>query len=272
MPDDISDIREFYDKRVDNESGRLERHPVEHDVTWRFLDKYLPPAGRVLDIGAAAGVYTIPLAKRGYSVTAADLSPGLIGECEKRVRENGLEDRVKCIVSDARDLAQITDADYDAVLLLGPLYHLVYEEDRLKVLKEVYSRMKPGGIIFSSHISRYGIWGDVLMSIPHYIEYRDDVNSVFATGRDLDTPSWGPGGFRACFSTVPEITPLHEQCGFRTLAIAGMEPAGVAADESYGNLGEEQRQLWLDLLVRISTEPSVVGASCHILYIGEKVN
>jgi 2-polyprenyl-3-methyl-5-hydroxy-6-metoxy-1,4-benzoquinol methylase len=70
MIDDVTDIRSFYDRNVENEQGRLERHPVERDVTWRFLDKYLPPSGKILEVGAATGAYPIPLAKKGYSVTA----------------------------------------------------------------------------------------------------------------------------------------------------------------------------------------------------------
>jgi len=97
MTDDISHIRAFYDENVEQEQGRLERHPIEHDVTWRYLDAYLPPRGKILDIGAATGAYSIPLAKRGYSVTAVDLSPALIKECRKRVREAKVGDKVKIV-------------------------------------------------------------------------------------------------------------------------------------------------------------------------------
>jgi ubiquinone/menaquinone biosynthesis C-methylase UbiE len=270
MIDDVTDIRSFYDRNVDNEHGRLERHPVERDVTWRFLDRYLPTNGKILEVGAATGVYTIPLAKKGFSVTAVDFSSNLIEKCKDRTRELGLKNRVTCLVADARDLSQVTDRDYDTVLLLGPLYHLVEEEDRKTALKEVYQRMKPGGVIFSAFISRYGFWSDIMHTIPHFIEYQEDVRSVLEGGKDLEMPSWGPGGFRAYFATVPEIYSLNEEQGFETLAVAGVEPAGIAADEQYKKLTDKQRELWLDLMVEISTEPSLAGASCHILYVGKK--
>jgi hypothetical protein len=72
--------------------------------------------------------------------------------------------------------------------------------------------------------------------------------------------------FRAYFSTVSEIIPLHEQEGFNTLTVAGVEPGGT--DEVYNNLSAEQRKLWLDLLFNISTEQSIIGASNHLLYVG----
>jgi 2-polyprenyl-3-methyl-5-hydroxy-6-metoxy-1,4-benzoquinol methylase len=85
VPDDITDIRTFYDRNVENEDGRLERHPIERDITWRYLNTYLPKTGKVLDIGAGTGPYAIPLAQRGYFVTAVDLSPALIGVCKARI-------------------------------------------------------------------------------------------------------------------------------------------------------------------------------------------
>ena len=72
MPDNVEDIRAFYDANVDREHDRLTRHPIEHDVTWRYLDAYLPAKGTILDIGCATGAYTIPMARRGYHVTAVE--------------------------------------------------------------------------------------------------------------------------------------------------------------------------------------------------------
>ena len=63
---------------------------------------------------------------------------------------------------------------------------------------------------------------------------------------------------------------MHEAIGFETLTVAGIEPAISADDESYNKLQGKQRQLWLDLLFELSTEPSIMGASRHLLYIGRK--
>ena len=112
MPDNIDDIRTYYDKNVEQEDSRLDRHPVEHDITWRFLETYLPPIGKILDIGAGTGPYTIPLAKKGYSVTAVDLSPSLIKACKEKVRSTALEDKVTCLVADARNLSKIADTNF----------------------------------------------------------------------------------------------------------------------------------------------------------------
>ncbi len=267
MADDVSDIQAFYDRGVEKENGRLERHQQERDVTWRYLDKYLPKRGKILEVGAATGAYTIPLAKKGYSVTAVDLAPKNIEACKKRVAEAGLGKNVTCIVADARDLSGIADKNYDAVLTMGPLYHLVFKEDREKTVREAYNRLKPGGIIFSAFISRYGIWGTIMTRLSFLIDRQADVLSVIKNGKDVTVPE---GSFRGYFATPKEVKPLHEKAGFKTLVLAGVEPANTVADEAYSVLVGERRKLWLDLLFSISTEPSIIGASDHLLYIGVK--
>jgi hypothetical protein len=103
---------------------------------------------------------------------------------------------------------------------------------------------------------------------PQVIESQENMGSVLDGGKGFEFPLWD-SSFRAYYATVPEINLLHEQQGFRTLTIAGVEPAGIT-DEKYKKLTGIQRKLWLDLLVKISEESTIVGASCHILYIGEK--
>ncbi|MFO7698761.1 MAG: class I SAM-dependent methyltransferase [Anaerolineae bacterium] len=266
--DDITDIERLYSGDPEREDSRLERHQLEYDLTWRYLERYLPSSGDILEIGAATGRYTIELARRGYAVTAVDLSAVELDLCRQHLATEGLADLVRLEVADARDLASFPAAAYDAVLLMGPLYHLVLEPDRGRALAQVCARLRPGGILVSAFISRYGIMGDLLRNVPHWIVDRDEVRAILDLGRDPE--HYAPGQFRGYFSTVEEILPLHEAQGFQTLALAAVEPAISADDESYNRLEGEQRRLWLDLLEEISTEPSSIGASRHLLYVGKR--
>jgi hypothetical protein len=151
---------------------------------------------------------------------------------------------------------------------MGPLYHLVAEADRKAALKEVCDRLRRDGVLFSSFISRYGIMGDLMKDLPGWIEEQAAVRSHLERGR---RPDEAPrGGFRGYFARVAEIAPLHEAAGFETLALAALEPAISADDESYNRLEGKQRQLWLDLLFELSIERSTLGASRHLLYVGRK--
>ena len=268
MSDNVNDIAAYYNNDPSREQTRLERHQLEYDLTWRYLDKYLPAQGSILEIGAATGRYTLELAERGYSVTAVDMSTGLLEENKRIIAEAGLEKQVCYILADARNLSEVTGRDFDAALLMGPLYHLVVKEDREIAVKEAYNRLRDGGLLFSAFISRFGILGDLIKNMPEWIEDQEEVRSILEYGKD---PHHYPAeGFRGYFARTDEIASLHEAMGFEALALAGVEPAISADDESYNKLEGQQRQLWLDLLYEISTEKSILGASRHLLYIGRK--
>ncbi|MGA2504620.1 MAG: class I SAM-dependent methyltransferase [Anaerolineales bacterium] len=268
MIDDVKDIAAYYDSDPEREHCRLEQHQLEYDLTWRYLNQYLPLKGSILEIGAGTGRYTLELARRGYSVTAVDMSAALIEECRKRIVEEGLDKQVRLVVADARDLSQVGEKDFDVIMLMGPLYHLVAENDRKAALKEAFDRLRKGGILFSAFISRYGILSDLIKNVPGWIEGQAEVRSVLEEGKSPD--DYPRGGFRGYFTQISEIAPLHEALGFETIRVAGVEPAISADDESYNKLEGKQRSLWLDLLVEISTEKTILGASRHLLYIGKK--
>ncbi len=108
MRDDVSDIATYYNSDPGREHGRLEQHQLEYELTWRYLNQYLPPQGSILEVGAGTGRYTLELVRRGYMVTAVDLSSALIEECRKNIAEKGLEKQLRLLVADARNLGEVT--------------------------------------------------------------------------------------------------------------------------------------------------------------------
>lgn len=268
MPDDISDIAAYYNSDPAREHTRLERHQLEYELTWRYLERYLPSQGSILEVGAATGRYTLELARRDYAITAVDLSAELLEVCREKIAQAGLEKQVRFGVADARDLATVPGTNFDAVLLMGPLYHLILEGDRKMALRQAYDRLRPGGVLFSAFISRLGVLGDLMKDLPDWIDDPAEVRALLESGH---RPDGAPrGGFRAYFTRSEEIASLHESLGFETLALAGSEPAISADDESYNRLEGERRRRWLDLLYEVSAEPSILAASRHLLYVGRK--
>jgi|SRR5579859_4083457 len=268
MVDDVQDIAAFYSGNPEREYNRLAQNQLEYDLTWRYFDQYLPAHGSILEVGAATGGYTVALAARGYTVTAVDLSATLLDICSTRLAQAGLSQQVHCLVADARDLSAVAEQRFDVVLLMGPLYHLIAAADRALAVQAAYARLRPGGIICTSFISRFGILGDLMRRIPDWIENQAEVRSFLERGQ---RPDGAPrGGFRGYFAHASELAPLHEALGCETLVVAGVEPAISADDESYNRLQGAQRQRWCDLLYEISREPSTIGASRHLLYIGKR--
>ena len=268
MRDDISDIAALYDRSVEDEDARLERHQLEYDLTWRYMTRYLPPAGSILEIGAGTGRYTLALCRRGYFVTAVDLSAALLERCQRRLTAERLQGQVQCVVADARDLHPVPTMVFDAVLLMGPLYHLVFAEDRRQAVRQAAERLRSGGLLLSTHLSRLGVLGDLLRRTPEWIERGEEVRSLLDSGRRPD--DMPRGGFRGYFARVSEIGPLHEALGIQTIALVSVEPAISADDESYNVLQSPRRDRWLDLLYEVSADETTVGASRHLLYVGRK--
>lgn len=271
MRDDVGDIASFYDSDPSREDGRLDVQQLEREMTWRYLDRYLPASGSILDLGAATGRYAIPLARRGFRVTAVDLSPALVALGRGRSAEEGVSASVEWVVADARDLSMIDErSGFDVVLMLGPLYHLIEESDRRLALRQVRSRQREGGLIFASFLSRLGVLADLIKRTPSWIRRTDEVRALLDHG---SRPTSAPhGGFRGYFARVDEIGPLLETEGFETILLAGVEPVIAADDASYNRLEGEERKLWLDLLEELAESESTLATSRHLLYIGRKAS
>lgn len=267
--DDISDIKRLYDSDPFREETRLDRHPIEFDITWRYLTRHLPPTGHILEIGAATGRYTLELARKGYELCAVDLSEACLARACERARHEGLSDRVTCHVADARDLSGVPGTAFDAVLFMGPLYHLIEQDDRIEALRQASARLKPGGIFFSAMLSRFGLVNHLLHDMPDWIEDHEAVRFMFEFGHEPH--EYPRQGFRGYYAKVDEMASLHEAVGLKTLVLAGVEPA-MSYGEAYNSLTGPARDRWLDLLFDLSSEPSLIASSIHLLYIGRKLH
>ena len=141
----LTNYYEAYD-----EDGRLDsrRGKVEFLTTVRYIEKYLRPGMRVLEIGAATGKYSHQLARRGYRVDAVELVAHNI-EIFKQNTKPG--ENITITQGNAKDLRDFADNTYDITLLLGPMYHLFTEEEKLQALSEAVRVTKKGGVVFVAY-------------------------------------------------------------------------------------------------------------------------
>lgn len=142
----LSPIERHYNKH--KEELRLQRRhgQVEFAVTMQYLKQYLTPGCRILDIGAGTGHYTLALRKMGYEVDAVELVQRNIDVMLR------LDANVNVRRADARDLSFIADEQYDVVLLFGPMYHLMCEEEQLKALAEARRVLRTGGTLLVAYL------------------------------------------------------------------------------------------------------------------------
>ena len=141
-------LNEYY-SNYDEEGRLLSRvGSVEFLTTVKYIEKYLQKGMRVLEIGAATGRYSHYLARNGYSVDAVELIPHNI----EIFRQNTQPDEdIRIFQGNALNLDMLESEAYDMVLLLGPMYHLFTNEEKVQALSEAIRVTKKGGIVFCAY-------------------------------------------------------------------------------------------------------------------------
>jgi ubiquinone/menaquinone biosynthesis C-methylase UbiE len=253
--------------RLSSGVGELERERTR-DVLMRHLPR--PPAS-ICDVGGAAGVHALWLAQNGYEVHLSDPVQHHIEQARAASARQPNHPIASCSVGDARNIDRPDDSA-DAVLFLGPLYHLTDRGDRLAALTEAHRILKPGGRLFAATVSRFaslidGLARD-LVSDPTFVE--------ILTG-DLESglhrnPTANPNYFTTTFFHHPdELRQELTEAGFRVEKLVGIEgPAWFMGRFQDHWASSEKRALLLDLLRKVEEEPHILGASAHPMGIARK--
>ena len=241
-------------------SGRLERLRTQ-ELLHRFLP---PPPLSVLDVGGGAGVHAVPLIAAGYRVSLVDPVELHV----EQARAAGVGDAA---VGDARSL-QRESGSFGAVLLLGPLYHLPARDDRRSALAEAWRVLHAGGLLFAAAISRFASTYDGL-GRAHLLEpeFEEIVEADVATGLHVN-PSARSGWFTTAYFHRPdELGAEVEEAGYRLEALVAVEGPGSTLDDVDAWLDDDRRrEVLLRSIRRVEAEPSLLGASSHVLAIGRK--
>jgi SAM-dependent methyltransferase len=250
------------------ELGRLEGpFRLEFARTQELLRRYLPePPAVVLDVGGGPGVYAAWLAEQGYEVHVLDPI-----ELHVRQAREASARIASAEVGDARALPQ-PDASADAVLLLGPLYHLQERADRLQALEEARRVLRPGGLLAAAAITRFASTIDGLRR-----ELLLDPSFEQGVERSLrDGTHVNPGREPERFTTA--YFHLGDELGEEVRA-AGFDLSAVLAIEGVGEFLPDVGQ-WLDdpvrrgilmrAIERVEAEPSLLGASPHLLAVARR--
>ncbi len=239
---------------------------LEFTRTCLLLQRFLPaPPARVLDIGGGPGIYARWLTEQRYDVHLVDMVPLHVEQAE--ASSNGYTSAL----GDARYL-QEADASADALLLLGPLYHLTERADRLAALGQAYRVLRPGQPLFVAAISRFvsllnGLWA-------HYL---DDPAFVEIVERDVRegqhrNPENRPEWFTTAYFHHPnELAQEVQEAGFALEDVFAVEgPGWLLPDFETSWADDQRRQQLLDAIMRVEREPSTLGVSAHLLAVARR--
>jgi SAM-dependent methyltransferase len=194
-----------------------------------------------------------------------------VAQAEQASRAQPTHPVASFTVGDARSLGRPDDST-DAVLLLGPLYHLTDRADRLAALREARRVLRPGGTLVAAAISRFASALDGLRG-----GYLDDPAFAAIVRRDLaDGQHRNPTGHPAYFTTAFFHHPdeLRQEVvdagltGGQVLAVEG--PAWLLRDFDAHWDEPARRERLLDVVRRVEADPSLLGASAHLLAVARK--
>lgn len=238
-------------KRLSTKAGK-----VEFITTVRYIEKYLKPGDKILDVGAGTGAYSIYFSRNGYEISALELADANVAAFRKRIMPG---DCIDLVQGNALDLSRYPDKHFDIVLVLGPLYHLERKEDKQRCIEEAKRVCKDGGKIFFAFISNDMVILTELM-----------YNEKFFFGDTYDHDSFKVYDFPFVFNTLDEMREILHRGGVKILDEVASDGVSELLEGRINALEEESYEQYLRYHFYTCEKPEMLGRSNHLLFVTEK--
>lgn len=258
----IKILSEYYGSYDEDNRLRSRHGSVEFLTTMRYVEKYLRPGMRVLEIGAATGRYSHALARQGYRVDAVELVQHNIDVFKANTQPG---ENLRIFQGNAKNLCMLGDNTYDITLLLGPMYHLFTVPEQLQALAEAIRVTKKGGVIFAAYCGNEATMVQYCFGRGMIKEqrYRDLVDPVtFKASSD-------PAELFQLYRKE-DIDKLMAIFPVTRLHYVGTDMATNYMRQTIDEMDDEMFDLYLKYHFAICDRSDLVGASHHILDIFRK--
>ncbi|HIR10248.1 MAG TPA: class I SAM-dependent methyltransferase [Candidatus Avoscillospira stercoripullorum] len=257
IQDETQRVQKTYE--IFHEDARLthsQAAQVEFLTTVSYIEQYLHPGDRILDLGAGTGVYSFYFARKGYAVSALELTDANIRVFQSKLRP---EDPITLVQGNAMDLSCYPDNSFDVVLLFGPLYHLQREEDKQRCLAEAKRVCKQDGTLFIAFISNDMVFLTELCYDPNY----------FANG-EYNKETFRLDDFPFVFHTVDAARRVLSEGGIHVLHEVASDGASELLEKQINAMDQENFQQYLRYHRYLCEKPEFLGMSNHLLFVGKK--
>ena len=245
-----------------DEDSRLigsNHNKVEYITTLKYINPFLKPDSKILEVGAATGRYSLHFAELGYNVHAIDYVEHNIKILKSRIKK-GM--KIKAEQGDALDLSRFKDNTFDITLILGPLYHLYTLEDQKKAIEEAIRVTKEGGIIAIAYLTSDSIMIGWALD-GHLIDGQDvdfDKNYKIINSEE--------GVFAAFY--IEEFKNIMKEFNVQHLNNITTDGMSEHLAEKIDALTEEEFKVWVDYHLSTCEREDLQGYSNHMLYICKK--
>ena len=271
MADDLlsAAMHEYYERGEEADrlsasgSGQLEFERTKQIV----LRQLPPPPATVADIGGGPGRYAFWLAGLGYRVLHRDIVPLHVQQLRELA---GPGSAVETALGDARGL-DLADASVDAVLLLGPLYHLTRRSDRVQALHEASRVVRSGGLVFGAAISRWAPRLDGILRLRLYELSPQFLELIGPLERTGTIPPLVRGGFNGFAHRPGQLRAEFRSAGLDVAELVSVEGAAfLLADLDERMADPAARQVVLDSVRAHERVPELLGLGPHLLATGRR--
>ena len=277
-----STVMAYYDAGSEINRLRTGVGRIEFERTRELLLENLPePPAVIYDIGGAYGEYSWWLASLGYEVHLFDLSKTNIAMSGILKEEYPGTELTAAEVCDARSVPR-SSSSADAVLLMGPMYHITDHGERIKAVRECMRLLRRGGKLFSAALTPFSV---LLHNITVYSPnaevpnaYLEDPAFLRMVGRELDDGCHiNPG--REIYSGIgsshfhfaKDLKKELAEGGFPDTEVHGiMGGAWLAEDLDTLWENETSREALMNTVRLLDMHEEIIGLSGHLLGISVK--
>lgn len=270
MEDDafFRELSEYYnkfneDKRLDSRHGQ-----VEYITSMRYIHRYLNKRAAqqgvpvselsLLDVGAATGGYSIPLAQEGIRVTAVEPVKHNISRLRAK------ESPVRAYQADARSMPRLKADSFDVTLVFGPMYHLKTKEQQAQAMAEAVRVTAPGGYILLSYImNEYAV-------LVHGFRDRNIAGAMREGQLDQDFLCGPKANPLYHFMRLEQIRELSEEAGLKPVQTISADGAANYMRRELNALNDEEFDLFVQYHLSICERQELLGASAHVVDILQK--